>query len=176
MNADLFYDLDFSSLQTLLQNWGEPAYRARQLWEWLYIHLATDFDQMTNLSRSLRERLAAEMMVGVPEVADTLQSADGETRKDLLRLKDGETVETVLMRYERRRTVCISTQVGCAVGCTFCATGQMGFRRNLSAGEIAAQVLYFARAPLMERRGTDRARQLKSQGQTVTHVVLMGMG
>ncbi len=157
------YDLDLPTLRSLLQEWGEPAYRARQLWEWLYLHLATDFDQMTNLPLSLRERLAAETTIGVPQVADTVQSADGETRKDLLRLEDGETVEAVLMRYERRRTACISTQVGCAVGCAFCATGQMGFHRNLSSGEIVAQALHFA-------------RELRTEGERLTNVVLMGMG
>jgi len=157
------YDLDFPSLQSILTGWGEPTYRARQLWEWLYVHLATDFAQMTNLPKSLRERLAAEATIGVLEVVDTAQSADGETRKDLLRLEDGETVEAVLMRYERRRTACISTQVGCAIGCTFCATGQAGFRRDLTGGEIVAQALHFA-------------RELQSKGERLTNVVLMGMG
>jgi 23S rRNA (adenine2503-C2)-methyltransferase len=157
------YDLDLASLQALLQDWGEPAYRTRQLWEWLYVHLATGFGQMTNLPRSLRQRLATETIIDVPETVDTVQSTDGETRKDLLRLADGETIETVLMRYERRRTTCISTQVGCAVGCTFCATGQMGFHRDLSSGEIVAQVLHFARL-------------LRTGGETLTNVVLMGMG
>lgn len=157
------HDLDHSSLQTLLADWGEPAYRARQLWEWLYVHLATDFNQMTNLPRSLRERLAAEAIIGVPEVVATQVSSDGETRKDLLRLADGETIEAVLMRYERRRTACISTQVGCAIGCAFCATGQMGFRRNLTSGEIVTQALHFA-------------RELQAEGQRLTNVVLMGMG
>ena len=162
-STNLLYDLDRPTLQSLLKDWGEPAYRARQLWEWLYVHLATDLDQMTNLPQALRERLAAEMPIGVPQVADTLLSADGETRKDLLRLTDGETVEAVLMRYERRRTACISTQVGCAIGCPFCATGQMGLCRNLSAGEIVAQVLHFARA-------------LRTNGERLSNVVLMGMG
>ncbi|HUX76038.1 MAG TPA: 23S rRNA (adenine(2503)-C(2))-methyltransferase RlmN [Anaerolineae bacterium] len=157
------YDLDFPALQSRLADWGEPAYRARQLWEWLYVHLATDFDQMTNLPRSLRERLAVEATVGVPQVVDTAQSSGGETRKDLLRLEDGETVEAVLMRYRGRRTACISTQVGCAIGCAFCATGQMGFRRNLASGEIVAQPLHFARV-------------LRDEGQRLTNVVLMGMG
>ncbi len=165
MKPNLFYDLSLASLQTLLQNWGEPAYRARQLWKWAYIHLATDFDQMSNLPKSLRERLAAKMIVGVPKVADMVQSSDGETRKDLLCLRDGETVETVLMRYQRRRTVCISTQVGCAAGCAFCATGQMGFRRHLTSGEFVAQVLHFARILHNE-----------SKGERLTNVVLMGMG
>ena len=157
------YDLDLPALQSLLQDWGEPAYRATQLWEWLYVHLATDLAQMTNLSRSLRERLAAETTIGVPQVVDTLHSTDGRTRKHLLRLADGETVEVVLMRYERRRTACISTQVGCAMGCVFCATGQMGFRRDLTSGEIVAQVLHFA-------------QELRAQGERLTNVVLMGMG
>lgn len=161
--ATRLYDLDLPTLQSLLQEWGQPAYRARQLWEWLYVHLATDFDQMTNLPRSLRERLAAETTIGVPQAVDTLHSTDGETRKDLLRLEDGETVETVVMRYRRRRTACISTQVGCPVGCVFCATGQTGFRRNLTSGEIVAQALHFA-------------RELRAQGERITNVVLMGMG
>ncbi|HEY73596.1 MAG: 23S rRNA (adenine(2503)-C(2))-methyltransferase [Anaerolineaceae bacterium 4572_32.2] len=157
------YDLDFSSLRSLLAEWGEPAYRARQLWEWLYVHLAADFDQMTNLPKPLRERLAAETTTGALPVVDTARSAGGKTRKDLLRLADGETVEAVLMRYERRRTACISTQVGCAVGCPFCATGQAGFRRDLTSGEIVAQALYFA-------------RQLQAERDRLTNVVLMGMG
>jgi 23S rRNA (adenine2503-C2)-methyltransferase len=162
-SATCLYDLDLPSLQSLLTAWGEPAYRAHQLWEWLYVHLAPDFDQMTNLPQALRARLAAETIIGVPEVVDTLRSTDGETRKDLLRLQDGETVEAVLMRYERRRTACISTQVGCLIGCVFCATGQAGFRRDLSAGEIVAQALHFA-------------RELRARGERLTNVVLMGMG
>jgi 23S rRNA (adenine2503-C2)-methyltransferase len=157
------YDLDHPSLQSLLAEWGEPAYRARQLWEWLYVHLAISFDHMTNLPRSLRERLAAEATIGVPEVVATQVSSEGETRKDLLRLADGETIEAVLMQYERRRTACISTQVGCAIACAFCATGQMGFRRDLTSGEIVAQALHFARI-------------LQAKGERLTNVVLMGMG
>lgn len=157
------YDLDLPALQSLLAGWGEPAYRARQLWEWLYVHLAVDFDRMTNLPQSLRERLAAETTIGAPPVVDRAQSSNGETRKHLLRLADGETVEVVLMRYERRRTACISTQAGCAVGCAFCATGQTGFRRDLTSGEIVAQALHFA-------------RELRAAGDRLTNVVLMGMG
>ena len=162
------YDLDLQTLQSLLEDWGEPAFRARQLWEWLYVHLATDFDPMTNLPKRLRERLEAETTIGTPQAMDTIQSADGRTRKDLLRLADGETVEAVLMYYERRRTACISTQVGCTVGCTFCATGQMGFRRHLTSGEIVAQALHFARV-LENKAHPDIDTRL-------TNVVLMGMG
>jgi 23S rRNA (adenine2503-C2)-methyltransferase len=157
------YNLDFSALQSLLESWGEPAYRAHQLWEWLYVHLADSFEQMTNLPKSLRDGLASEMTIGVPEVVDTLRSEDGETRKDLLRLADDETVEAVLMHYERRHTACISTQVGCSIGCAFCATGQMGFRRNLTADEIIAQALHFARI-------------LHAEDERLSNVVLMGMG
>lgn len=156
-------ELDLPGLQAILESWGEPSYRARQVWEWLYIHLATDFEQMTNLPRALRARLAAEATIGVPQPVDTLRSSDGETLKVLLRLADGETVEAVLMRYERRHTACVSTQIGCPIGCVFCATGQMGFRRDLSAGEIVAQVLHFARL-------------LRAEGKRLSNVVLMGMG
>ena len=159
----LVYDLDLPSLQSLLQDWGQPAYRTRQLWEWLYVHLAAGLDQMTNLPGPLRERLAAETIIGVPRVVKSRQSADGTTRKDLLRLEDGETVEAVLMLYRRRRTACISTQVGCAIGCPFCATGQMGLRRDLTSGEIIAQALHFARI-------------LDTRGERLSNVVLMGMG
>jgi 23S rRNA (adenine2503-C2)-methyltransferase len=156
------YDLDRTGLQSLLAGWDEPTYRSRQVWEWLYVHLAANFDEMTNLPLSLRDKLAAGATFEFPILA-TQVSADGRTRKDLLRLSDGETVEAVLMRYESRRTACISTQVGCAVGCAFCATGQAGFRRNLSAGEIVAQAIHFARI-------------LQREDDRLSNVVLMGMG
>ncbi len=156
-------ELDLPAIQALLESWGEPPYRARQIWEWLYVHLATDFEQMTNLPRTLRARLAAETTIGIPEPVDTLRSSDGRTLKVLLRMADGETVEAVLMCYERRLTACISTQIGCPVGCAFCATGQQGFRRDLSAGEIVAQALHFARL-------------LRAEGRRLSNVVLMGMG
>jgi 23S rRNA (adenine2503-C2)-methyltransferase len=161
-------DLSFPQLQALLEEWGEPPFRARQVWEWLYVHLADDWEQMTSLPRALRERLAAHLPLVSPRVLATQVSSDGLTRKDLLQLADGETVETVLMRYERRRTACISTQVGCPIGCLFCATGQAGFRRNLSAGEIVAQALHFAR--ILRAEGNVPA------DRPLTNVVLMGMG
>jgi len=160
---DRLYEYKREELEELFDRWGEPGYRADQVWEWLYIHLATDFRQMTNLPKELRARLTDEVRIGVPEVVATQRSSDGRTRKDLLRLDDGETVETVLMRYEDRRTACISTQIGCSIGCDFCATGQMGFQRDLTTGEIVAQVLHFARV-------------LEEQDDRLTNVVLMGMG
>lgn len=157
------YDLDLPALRSLLLDHGEPTYRAEQLWEWLYGHLATSFDQMTNLPLLLRQILAAKTTIGVADVVNELHSPDGRARKDLLRLGDGEMVEAVLMRYQRRRTVCVSTQIGCAVGCGFCATGQMGFRRDLTSGEITCQIVHFARV-------------LRAEGERLTNVVLMGMG
>ncbi|NLE44166.1 MAG: 23S rRNA (adenine(2503)-C(2))-methyltransferase RlmN [Chloroflexi bacterium] len=157
------YELDFPGLESLIQSWGERPYRARQLWHWLYAHHATGFNEMLNLPQALRQRLQTEAVISSPSIVETAEAGDGETRKDLLQLQDGETIETVLMYYERRRTACISTQVGCPVGCTFCATGQMGFRRNLTVGEIVVQVLHFARV-------------LSRTQERLTNVVLMGMG
>jgi len=158
-------DLSFTELEAILSAWGEPAYRARQVWTWTYAHQVDDFQQMTNLPRPLRDRLADAFLID-PLTPLTSQTADdGLTEKVLLALPGGERIEAVLMRYPAagRNTVCVSTQVGCAMGCVLCATGQMGFRRNLSAGEIVAQVLH-------------AARWLRPHDQSVTHVVLMGMG
>jgi 23S rRNA (adenine2503-C2)-methyltransferase len=179
--TQLIYDLDLSSLTKLLKEWNEPTYRARQIWQGLYHHLYDSPAQFTNLPKSLREKLA-EGLTFVPfKVKTYIDSSDGSTRKTLFELKDGRVIEAVLMRYgdpadnaqivesptgrgaKNRRTLCISTQAGCAMGCVFCATGQMGFKRHLSSGEIIAQVLYYARV-------------LRTENQTVTNIVLMGMG
>ena len=159
----LLYDLDLPALKALLKSWGEPSYRAEQVWEWLYVHLVDSFSEMTNLPKELRRKLTQLTTLDALETVDTRRAADGRTRKDLLQLTDGETIEAVLMRYETRRTACLSTQVGCAMGCPFCATGQMGFRRDLSSGEIVVQALHFA-------------RDLQDDGKHLTNVVLMGMG
>lgn len=157
------YDLELQELQEMLKRWGEPRYRADQIWTWLYRHLATHIDEMTSLPKALRAKLEAETTLQAPKIVTIQESIDGETRKDLLELDDGEQVEVVLMRYIDRRTACISTQIGCPVGCAFCATGQMGFERNLTGGEIVAQALHFE-------------RELRKQGQRLTNIVLMGMG
>ena len=157
------YDLDLAELESLLAEWGEPRYRAKQVWEWLYHHLVGRIDEMTTLPKTLRSLLDDMAKLPTPRVIAQQESLDGETRKDLLEFEDGAQVEVVLMRYIDRRSACISTQVGCAMGCQFCATGQMGFQRNLSAGEIVVQVLHLA-------------RELKRQDQHLTNVVLMGMG
>ena len=164
------YDLSIAELTAQLTGWGQPEYRARQVAQWLYHRFATSFDEMTDLPAALRARLKSEFALAPLEQALAVRSADGSTRKALLRLADGETIETVLMEYaasERgraRATVCISTQAGCAMACVFCATGQQGFVRNLTSGEIVAQVLHFAR--LLRAEG----------GRHITNLVFMGMG
>ncbi len=162
MDSRDLLDLSLPELASEITAWGEPSFRARQVWEWVWKRPATDFASMTNLSRVLRGRLARAFTIRLPTVAAGQGDEEG-TDKVLLTLADGQAVETVLLREDRRRTVCVSTQVGCPVGCSFCATGGMGYVRDLTAGEIAAQVLHFARV-------------LQCAGEEVTHVVVMGMG
>ncbi|MDI6694492.1 MAG: 23S rRNA (adenine(2503)-C(2))-methyltransferase RlmN [Anaerolineales bacterium] len=159
----LIYDLDLSALQQALRQWGEPDYRALQIWKGLYVNLWDHPAQFTNLPRALRQKLEVNFSFSHLRLTGTLKSKDGETVKTLFQLSDNAAVEAVLMQYSRRRTLCISTQAGCAMGCVFCATGQMGFRRHLTSGEIIEQVLYYA-------------RQLAAIGERVTNVVIMGMG
>jgi 23S rRNA (adenine2503-C2)-methyltransferase len=159
----LIYDLDLSELQALLVSWGEPGYRAKQIWQGVYRNLWAQPEEFSNLPAKLRSRMSEELLFSAIQPGAVLRSNDGETVKTLFTLPDGNAIEAVLMHYSERRTLCISSQAGCAMGCVFCATGQMGFRRNLSSGEIVEQVLYYARL-------------LKTQGEAVTNVVVMGMG
>lgn len=138
-------DLTKPQLSDLLAGWGQPRYRTDQVWDWVHKKLAADAAEMTNLPKDLRQRLATETLVNPLKRVYEQQSVDRHTTKWLFRLHDGLTIETVLMRYDQRRTVCISTQAGCAMGCVFCATGQAGLARNLTSGEIVAQVLYAQR-------------------------------
>ncbi len=157
------YDFDLPALEDLFKSWGQPAYRAQQVWQGLYQQLWNQPEEFTNLPAALRQQLAEYFDFSHLEPVTMLASSDGETRKTLYRLPDGQAIEAVVMRYNRRRTLCISSQAGCAMGCVFCATGQMGFRRNLTSGEIVEQVIYYA-------------HQLKEQAEQVTNVVVMGMG
>lgn len=157
------HELDLPALEALLASWGEARSDARQVWNWLYRCGATDFDQMKPLSQTLRERLKAETTFYAPQVLARQEAPDGGTRKDLLQLEDGEQIEVVLLRYLERFSACISTQVGCACGCRFCATGQMGLVRQLSGGEIVAQVLHLQ-------------RELATRQARLSNIVLMGMG
>ncbi len=159
----LIYDLDLPALTSLIESWGQPAYRARQVWEGLYHQLWNDPAQFRNLPSVLRTKLAETLRFDALDAGIFVESADGQTRKTLFKLHDDKVIEAVLMRYDKRRTLCISSQAGCAMGCVFCATGQMGFKRHLSSGEIVAQVMHYARL-------------LHAERQTVTNVVIMGMG
>ncbi|MDE3228647.1 MAG: 23S rRNA (adenine(2503)-C(2))-methyltransferase RlmN [Chloroflexota bacterium] len=170
--------LTTDELRAWLAQHGEPGYRAKQIHDAIYHHLVADFADMRGLPATLRESLASRAVIASPSVRALQASKDGRTRKLLLALDDGRLIETVLMLYpaspegRARATVCVSTQAGCAFGCTFCATGQMGFERHLSAGEIVAQVLYFARE-LRERPWVAPDGQPIDR---VTNLVFMGMG
>jgi 23S rRNA (adenine2503-C2)-methyltransferase len=149
--------MDLELLETALSDAGEPAYRARQVWEWT-ARGATGYDVMTNLPRALRECLAAEVPFSTLTVQREARSRDG-TIKTLFHTADGRSIEAVLMRYrDGRRSVCLSSQSGCPLTCTFCATGAMRFGRNLLAAEILDQALHFRRV------------------EAIDHVVFMGMG
>ncbi len=137
--------LSKAGLKALLAALGEPSFRAAQVFEGLYRHRWTSWETFTNLPKSLRERLAAEVELAWPQVVESVPSEDGST-KHAFRLADGRMVEGVHMPYAKRRTLCVSSQVGCAMGCTFCATGQMGILRNLTAAEIVGQVMAMLQA------------------------------
>lgn len=170
--------LTFEELAGWLAVRGQPAFRTRQLAGWIYTSLAPDFAGMRTLPAALREQLDREATITGPRVRAELASKDDRTRKLLLELGDGRLVETVLMLYpatpegRARATVCVSTQAGCAFGCTFCATGQMGFDRHLTAGEIVAQVVHFAR----ELRTDPWLTPDGSAIDRVSNLVFMGMG
>jgi 23S rRNA (adenine2503-C2)-methyltransferase len=163
MSSPCIHDLSISDLISFLKEIGEPPFRAKQIRTNLYRRLVEDPERMTDLPPGLRAELGRRYCLQPLRLERQALSADRQTRKFLFRLSDGSPVETVLMLYERRRTACISTQSGCAVGCTFCATGRMGLHRSLTGGEIAAQVFYVA-------------KRLKTEGKTLTNIVLMGMG
>ncbi|MBM3969951.1 MAG: 23S rRNA (adenine(2503)-C(2))-methyltransferase RlmN [Planctomycetes bacterium] len=154
-------DLTPSELTDWVVTRGWPKFRAGQLQKWLFVRRATSFEQMTDLPKPMREQLAAEFRLFSAEV-ESHQVASDRTEKLLLKLADGETIECVLMREPDRVTVCISTQVGCAMGCVFCASGMLGLKRNLSAGEILEELL--------------RMQTLLGPDERITNIVVMGIG
>ncbi len=156
-------DKTLDELLDLTAGMGEQSFRAKQIWEGVYKKFAGSFDEMTNLPKKLRDKLKEEIEFTHLKPQIDLLSSDGWTRKILFGLPDGSQVETVLMGYEKRRTACISTQAGCGLGCTFCATGQAGLQRNITAGEINDQILFFDRI-------------LHKRGEKLTNLVFMGMG
>jgi len=164
------HDLGFSDIEEALATGGVRSHHAKALWRALHREGAVDLTTrpfLPPLQRWVEANVGADkpFLLDAPEVVDEIRSSDGLTRKFLLKLSDGQVIETVLMGYDGRHTVCVSTQAGCAMGCVFCATGQMGFVRHLRPGEIVAQVLH-ARRVLKEIHPNKRLRNL----------VMMGMG
>ncbi|GGI06512.1 23S rRNA (adenine(2503)-C(2))-methyltransferase RlmN [Egicoccus halophilus] len=167
------YALSRDELTALLADLDQPRYRADQLHAWL-VRGIDDPQEMTDLPVALREQLAERFAPARPELVAHTVADDGHTHKLLLRYPDGEAIETVLMLYPKRATVCISTQAGCAMGCPFCATGQAGFRRQLTAGEVVRQVVV---ADAALRGGGIGDQQIPDGAPDhVTNVVFMGMG
>jgi 23S rRNA (adenine2503-C2)-methyltransferase len=164
-------ELSLSDLEDLVCSCGEAKYRARQLARGIYRSQALGFEELAYLPLGLREKLSQNFWFESLDLVTRAVSSDRLTEKFLFRFKDSRTIETVAMYYpasatgRRRCTLCLSTQVGCAIGCPFCATGRQGFERNLSSGEIIDQVLYFARR---------LARQ--DDAAKITNIVFMGMG
>lgn len=165
MNARTnLFGLDRASLRAYFETIGEKPFRADQIMEWLYRHGERDFDAMTNVAKSLRGKLKEQAEVSTPELIHQYRSADG-TRKWLLRMDGGNAIETVFIPEANRGTLCISSQIGCAMDCSFCATGKQGFNRNLTSAEIISQV-WFASHALAAEGGE----------QHISNVVFMGMG
>lgn len=154
-------DLDLAEMEALFEDHGHPRFHARQVFRWIWKRGVTDFARMTDLSRALRARLAETFVITTPEIVRRDFSQDG-TQKFVLRLTDGKQIESVFIPDTPAQTFCISTQVGCAMGCTFCLTGKMGLVRHLTAGEIAGQVRLLAHT--------------LEFGDEPFNIVLMGMG
>lgn len=164
-------DFDPAQLVAYCDSLGEKPFRAKQLQRWIHQYGASQFDQMTDLAKSLRDKLATRAIVAAPAIISDHTSADG-TRKWLLDVGQGNAVEAVFIPEENRGTLCISTQAGCAVNCRFCSTGKQGFNRNLTVGEIIGQ-LWMAEFELRRTKGIEPGPKGERQ---ITNVVMMGMG
>ena len=152
--------LTFEQLNSLMAEMNQPKFRAKQIFKWLHSDGVKSFEQMTNISKELRLRLAEKCFISACEIEDKYVSSIDGTVKYLFRLYDGEYVESVVMKYKYGSTICVSSQVGCKMGCTFCASTLAGFKRNLTAGEIESQ-LHSAQ---------------KDLGIRISHIVMMGIG
>lgn len=148
---------------------GEKPFRSQQMMKWIYSEMVLDFDAMTNISKELRTRLKEVAVISAPEQITVQKSKDG-TRKWLLRVDGNNAIETVFIPTDSRGTLCVSSQVGCTLDCTFCATAQQGFNRNLSAGEIIGQ-LWYANKTLKDEGFNEQSRK-----KIISNVVMMGMG
>ncbi len=169
MSSIFLTDFNTKQILELVTGLGMPSYRAKQLQHWLYQGLALSYDEMSELPKHFRQKLTQQVLLHKLNPQQEVTSSDG-TVKILFKLPDEQTIETTLMPYQapvgkKHYTICISTQVGCAIGCPFCATGQQGFVRNLTSGEIIDQVLFFAR----------RLRDHEPKNK-ISNLVFMGMG
>jgi len=163
MLSHRLHDLPFGALQDRLAALGHPKYRASQIWQGMFVELADGYRDITTLPKPLRSRLDWELPWTSLKLARFARAQDGDTAKALFQLEDGEMIESVFMIYPKRGTVCLSTQVGCAMACTFCATGLGGFVRHLASGEIVAQACA-------------AARWFAEHDRRLTNLVYMGMG
>jgi len=161
MSRRILTDLSRDELTSWVEGTGNGSYRADQIRRWIYGKRVSSFNEMHDVPASLRNQLSEEFVLFASKIVRHQISKDG-TEKLLLEMSDGEYVECVLMREEKRRTVCVSTQVGCAMGCVFCASGLQGLKRDLSTGEILDQIL--------------RADRLLKPDERITNVVIMGIG
>ncbi len=152
-------DYDLEDLKQEFLNLGEKAYRAEQVFKWIYVDRVSSFDEMTNLSKDLREKLKQEFKINNFKILKKQESVDG-TKKYLFDVLDGNAIETVLMEYHHGKSICVSTQIGCKMGCKFCASTGIKFVRNLSSGEIVEQIL-----------AVERDENIK-----ISNVVFMGIG
>ena len=159
--------LSRAELEEHLKQLGEPAFRAKQIWQWVYFYGKTDFAEMTNLAKPLRQKLAEYFNLYRPKIITEQLSSD-HTHKWLLEFADGQRIETVYIPETDRGAVCVSTQIGCAMGCRFCHTGSQKLTRNLSAGEIVSQ--------FMLARDIYKEWNLEGQGRLLSNIVFMGMG
>lgn len=156
------YDMNYDQMQEFALEQGWKKFRGHQIFQWLYRNRVTDIDEMSNLSKETRDRLKAEFVISPLQLRDKQVAKDGTT-KFLFVLEDGALIESVLMLFDYGKSVCVTSQVGCNMGCAFCASGLTKKQRNLTSGEMVAQVLYIQ-------------RELDQQGDRVSHIVVMGTG
>ncbi len=158
----LIYDYTLEDLIKYCESIGKKKFNATQIYEWLYVKKVQSFEDMSNLSKDLREKLTEEFIINPLKVAERQMAKDG-TLKYLFELTDGQKIETVLMRYDYGNSVCVTSQVGCNMGCKFCASGLLKKQRDLTPGEMVAQVMYID-------------REMEERNQRVSHIVVMGTG
>ena len=175
-----FHDFTREELTTLVASWNFSPVHAARLWSYVYNDGVEHFAEMPEVPAKLRTRLEEKLSLALPRIARETHSSDGFTRKYLLALADGRRIESVLMRFTGRVTACISSQAGCAMGCVFCATGQMGFARHLTPGEIVAQVMHIDGVLRKSGRDAPHAKSDRTsphaRHERLRNIVLMGMG